>query len=83
MSDDPDPLLERQPQLPGPVVDNEIVEENDDEARRYPQRKHTRPKHVDDYVAEADLNLAASANHSVDYCYRVANIPNSYAQANC
>ena len=51
--------------------------------RRYPQRKRTRPKHLEDYVAEADINLTASANDSVDYCYRVANIPNSYAQANC
>ena len=79
VSDDSNQLLEKQPQLPDPVGDNEIVEGNDEEARRYPQRKHTRPKHIDDYVAEADLNLAASANHSVDYCYRVANIQNSYA----
>ena len=83
MSDDSDPLLVRQSQLSDAVVDNEIVDENEDEARRYPQRKRTRPKHLDDYVAEADINLAASANDSVDYCYRVANIPNSYAQANC
>ena len=83
MSDeyDSDPLLERQSQLPDAVVDDEIVDE--DEARRYPQRMRTRPKHLDDYVAEADINLAASANDSVDYCYRVATIPNSYAQANC
>ena len=86
MSDDSDPLLERQSQLPDAVVDDEIVDKNEDEARRYPQRKRrpsTRPKHLEDYVAEADINLAASANDSVDYCYRVANIPNSYAQANC
>ena len=49
----------------------------------YPQRKRTGPKHLEDYFAEGDINLAASANDSVDYCYRVANIPNSYAQANC
>ena len=69
--------------MPDAVVDNEIVDENEEEARRYPQRKRTRPKHLDDYVAEADIHLAASANYSVDYCYRVANIPNSYAQAKC
>ena len=83
MSDDSDPLLERQSQLPDAIADDEIVDENEDEARRYPQRKRTRPKHLEDYVAEADINLAASANDSVDYCYRVANIANSYAQANC
>ena len=39
MSDeyDSDPLLERQSQLPDAVVDDEIVDENEDEARRYPQ----------------------------------------------
>ena len=83
MSDDSDPLLERQSQLPDAVLDDEIVDKNEDEARRYPQRKRTRPKHLEDYVAETDINLAASANDSVDYCYRVANIPNSYAQENC
>ena len=82
MSDDSDPLLERQSQLPDAVVDDEIVDTNEDEARRYPQRKRTGPKHLEDYVAETDINLAASANDSVDYCYRVANIPHSYAQAN-
>ena len=29
MSDDSDPLLERQPQFPNAVADNEIVEENE------------------------------------------------------
>ena len=81
MSDYTDPLLQRQSQLPDAVADDEIVDE--DEARRYPQGKRTMPKHLEDYVAEADINLAASAIDSVDYCYRVANIPNSYAQANC
>ena len=61
MSDDSDPLLERQSQLPDAVVDDEVVDENEDEARRYPQRKCTRPTHLEDYVAEADINLAASA----------------------
>ena len=37
MSDDSDPLLERQSQLPDAVVDDEVVDENEDEARRYPQ----------------------------------------------
>ena len=35
MSDDSDPLLERQSQLPDAVVDDEIVDENEDEATRY------------------------------------------------
>ena len=47
--------------MPDAVVDDKIVDENEDEARRYPQRKRTRPKHLEDYVAEADINLAASA----------------------
>ena len=41
MSDDSDPLLERQSQMPDAVVDDEIADENEDEARRYPQRKRT------------------------------------------
>ena len=43
MSDDSDPLLERQSQLPDAVVDDEIVDKNEDEARRYPHRKHIGP----------------------------------------
>ena len=53
MSDDSDPL-------PDAVVDDDIVDENEDEARRYPQRKRNRPTHLENYVAEADINLAAS-----------------------
>ena len=47
--------------------------ENRGEDSRYPKRIHTKPKHLDGYVS--DGGLEDDVNYTVDYCYRVANIP--------
>lgn len=48
--------------------------------RRYPQRQRTKPKHLDDYVMdEGDISNAARC--SIDYCYRVADVPQTYREA--
>ena len=43
---------------------------------RYPIRTRNKPKHLDEYVLDSD-----NANYTVDYCYRVANIPTTYSEA--
>ena len=57
------------------------VSENEDsgEDSRYPKRIHNKPKHLDEYVLDGDLE--DDVNYTVDYCYRVANIPTTYNDA--
>ena len=45
---------------------NETIEEE----RRYPERERKKPSYLSDYV-----------KYSVDYCYRVSDVPNNYDQA--
>ena len=37
------------------------------------------PKHLDEYVVEKDID--DNVNYTVDYCYRVTNIPSTYNEA--
>ena len=55
----------------------------DANVRRYPVRDHVRPKYLDDYVTGEDINDASddTANCAIDFCYRVANVPQSYQDA--
>ena len=53
--------------------------ENRGEDSRYPKRIHTKPKHLDGYVL--DSGFKNDVNYTVDYCYRVANIPMTYDDA--
>ena len=53
--------------------------ENRGEDSRYPKRIHTKPRHLDGYVLGGGLE--DDANYTVDYCYRVANIPTTYDHA--
>lgn len=46
---------------------------------RYPTRVHDMPKHLDEYVVEKDID--DNVNYTVDYCYRVTNIPSPYNEA--
>ena len=60
--------------------DRNVAEnENRGEDSRNPKRIHTIPKHLDGYVL--DGGLEDDANYTVDYCYRVANIPTTYDDA--
>ena len=55
----------------------------DANVKRYPVRDHVRPKYLDDYVTGEDINDASddTANCAIDFCYRVANVPQSYQDA--
>ena len=46
---------------------------------RYPKRTRNKPKHLEEFVLDGDLEDIT--NYTVDYCYRVANIPMTYPEA--
>ena len=46
---------------------------------RYPKRTRNKPKHLEEFVLDGDLEDIT--NYTVDYCYRVANIPTTYSEA--
>ena len=46
---------------------------------RYPKRTRNKPKHLEEFVL--DGNLEDITSYTVDYCYRVANIPTTYSEA--
>ena len=60
--------------------ENENIRENNDNDpskgnTRYPTRIRNKPRHLDEYVLDNNVN------YTVDYCYRVANIPTMYDEA--
>ena len=80
-----DPTSDVKPQVPDTVVENEHENERNGNERvdsRYPKRIHVRPKYLDDYETEPDVDLANSAKCNIDYCYRVENVPRSFSEAN-
>ena len=58
---------------PGQKPEPELVAEGGN--RRYPSREHRKPKCYGDYV------LDESAKYTVDYCFRVADVPKTYTDA--
>ncbi|KAK3874235.1 hypothetical protein Pcinc_020808 [Petrolisthes cinctipes] len=58
----------------------ERVSKEGREERRYPERLRTKPGHLEDYILDDDDEISA-AKYSVDYCYRVADIPRTYEEA--
>ena len=46
---------------------------------RYPKRTRNKPKHLEEFVLDGDLEDIT--NYTVDYCYRVANIPTTFSEA--
>ena len=60
---------------PGQEPESEPVTE--DRNRRYPSRGHRKPKRYGDYV------LDESAKYTVDYCFRVADVPKTNTDAMC
>ena len=63
------------------TTEDRDVSENEDsgEDSRYPKRIRNKPKHLDEYVVDGDLE--DDVNYTMDYCYRVANIPTTYNDA--
>ena len=51
--------------------------------RRYPTRDRVRPKYLDDYLTGEDIDDAIddTANCTIDFCYGLANVPQSYQDA--
>ena len=64
--------------------ESELNEVNQDEYkndfnRKYPTRERRKPKYLNDYDTDADLSSMAKC--SVDYCYRITDIPRTYDEA--
>ena len=72
----PDSVETAEPEIPKP-------ENGQGSIRRYPTRDHTRPRYLDDYVTGEELDNAVddAANCTIDFCYRVSNVPESYQDA--
>ena len=51
--------------------------------RRYSARDRVRPKYLNDYVTREDIDEAIddTANCTIHFCYRLANVPQSYQDA--
>ena len=59
----------------GDVTVQEPEPVTEDGNRCYPSREHRKPKRYSDYV------LDESAKYTVDYCFRVADVPKTYTDA--
>ena len=72
----PDSVKAAEPEMAKP-------ENGQESTRRYPSRDRARPKYLDDYVTGEELDNAVddAANCTVDFCYRVCNVPKSYQDA--
>lgn len=58
----------------------EQVRDNHGQTKRYPQRERKTPKYLEDFIT--DQNEADdSTSTSIDYCYRVREIPQTYTEA--
>ena len=53
-----------------PVSEEILNPDNADQSPRYPKRNRNSPKYLEDYVS-----------YSVDYCYRMTDIPKNYKEA--
>ena len=58
-----------------------VAENVKDETKRYPTRDHRKPKYLENYDTSTSCEGAKSAEHTIDYCCRVADIPVTYADA--
>ena len=72
----PDSVEATEPEMPKPENGQESI-------RRYPTRDLAKPKYLDDFVTGEELDNAVddAANCTVDFCYRVSNVPESYQDA--
>ena len=72
----PDSAKPKEPEVPKPENEEASV-------KRYPTRERVRPKYLDDYVTGEELDHAVddAANCTIDFCYRISNVPQSYQDA--
>ena len=68
-----------------PTADDDPVDDQVDKARRYPDRHRAPPKYLDNYVTDVDDYFtddhSSVVKSSVDFCYRMVDIPNTYQDA--
>ena len=61
-----------------------VIQDNDKdhfgEGERYPVRTRGKPKYLDDFVTQSDIE-SEGAKCTIDYCYKVENVPNTYKEA--
>ena len=71
-----DSVKPKEPEMPRPENREASVE-------RYPTRERVRPKYLDDYVTGEELDHAVddAANCTIDFCYRVTNVPQTFKDA--
>lgn len=60
---------------------NDVANDISDNIKRNPVRTRNKPHYLSDFVTEDDKEMSKIAKCSVDYCYRVANIPKDYNEA--
>ena len=72
----PDSVEATEPEMPKPENGQESIS-------RYPTRDRAKSKYLDDYVTREELDSAVddAAHCTVDFCYRVSNVPESYQDA--
>ena len=72
----PDSVEVTESEMPKPENGQESI-------RRHPTRDRAKPKYLDDFVTGEELDNAVddAANCTVDFCYRVSNVPESYQDA--
>ena len=60
-----------------------ILSYEDANVGRSPARDRVRPKYLEDYVTGEYIDEAIddTANCTIDFCYRLANVPQSYQDA--
>ena len=70
--------------------DQNLTEENEGadnqvlETRRYPVRERNAPSYLEEYVTDLDASASddsSSAMYSVDFCYRMVDVPRTYQDA--
>ena len=64
---------------PGSEDVTEDNQANSSQQGRYPKQTRNKPKHLEEFVLDGDLEDIT--NYTVDYCYRVVNIPTTYSEA--
>jgi len=60
-------------------VDKSVDPIQSNEARRYPDRVRSKPKYLNDYICDGDIS--SNVKCSIDFCYKVGDVPVSYKQA--
>jgi hypothetical protein len=56
-----------------------VNEAENDAFPRYPTRARNKPSYLSEYVVESVVDN--TINHSVDYCFRMSDVPISYSEA--